>query len=75
MTALIGLLTFYYAVIFRDSFFVSVPGIGVRPTTPAEWAERSEGVKRAFVHAWNGYEKYALPSDELFPLNNMSSNK
>ncbi|KAF5355355.1 hypothetical protein D9758_006099 [Tetrapyrgos nigripes] len=32
------------------------------------WAERANQVKLAFLHAYHGYERYALPHDELKPL-------
>jgi len=45
-------------------------------TTPAElWAERQQQVKKAFVHAYHGYETYAAPMDELRPLANVGVNK
>ncbi|KAJ7097275.1 glycoside hydrolase family 47 protein [Mycena belliarum] len=42
----------------------------VLPTyTPLEvWDERAVQVKRAFIHAYHGYEQYAAPHDELAPL-------
>nr|XP_043620861.1 mannosyl-oligosaccharide 1,2-alpha-mannosidase MNS3 [Erigeron canadensis] len=33
-----------------------------------EWIARQEGVKKAFIHAWSGYKKYAMGFDELMPL-------
>ncbi|KAI0782675.1 glycoside hydrolase [Abortiporus biennis] len=41
------------------------------PSSPV-WAERAEKVKQAFVHAYDGYWKYAAPHDELQPLSNRS---
>ncbi|THU91531.1 glycoside hydrolase family 47 protein [Dendrothele bispora CBS 962.96] len=32
------------------------------------WVERANHVKLAFLHAYHGYERYALPHDELKPL-------
>lgn len=34
---------------------------------------RTEAVKNAFRHAWNGYTKYAFGHDELRPLTNGTS--
>ncbi|KIJ34708.1 glycoside hydrolase family 47 protein, partial [Sphaerobolus stellatus SS14] len=37
------------------------------------WDSRAESVKEAFLHAYNGYKKYApFPADELLPLTNGS---
>ncbi|KXN74962.1 glycoside hydrolase family 47 protein [Conidiobolus coronatus NRRL 28638] len=33
---------------------------------------KKEAVKRAFLHAWNGYKKYAWGSDEVRPISNRS---
>lgn len=41
---------------------------------PKVWEQRAERVKQAFIHAYNGYEQYASPSDELRPLSNSASN-
>ncbi|KAJ7150912.1 glycoside hydrolase family 47 protein [Mycena crocata] len=32
------------------------------------WAGRAHEVRKAFVHAYTGYQKHALPSDELQPM-------
>lgn len=34
----------------------------------SEWMVRQQNVKDAFIHAWSGYKKYAMGSDELMPL-------
>ncbi|KAF7585273.1 maturation of Asn-linked oligosaccharides protein [Aspergillus hancockii] len=31
---------------------------------------RADAVKEAFVHAWDGYKRYAYPHDELHPISN-----
>lgn len=36
----------------------------------AKWKARQESVKKAFIHAWSGYKKYAMGFDELMPLSN-----
>jgi hypothetical protein len=36
----------------------------------SEWTSRAERVKQAFLHSYHGYEKYALPKDELRPVTN-----
>lgn len=39
--------------------------------TPAEiWAERAKSVKLAFLHGYHGYERYAQPHDEVYPMSN-----
>jgi mannosyl-oligosaccharide alpha-1,2-mannosidase len=35
---------------------------------------RANAVKDAFQFAWDGYEKYAFPSDELHPLSKGKGN-
>ncbi len=40
-----------------------------------DWDARAEDVKKAFLHAYHGYERYAMPSDELQPLSNGRINK
>ena len=37
------------------------------------WVARANAVKRAFVHAYHGYEAHAFPEDELLPLTNSSA--
>jgi hypothetical protein len=32
------------------------------------WPERAHRVRNAFVHAYDAYEQYAFPHDELKPL-------
>ncbi|KAM5587689.1 mannosyl-oligosaccharide 1,2-alpha-mannosidase MNS3 [Rosa sericea] len=32
------------------------------------WVDRQENVKKAFIHAWSGYKRYAMGFDELKPL-------
>ncbi|KAJ7066169.1 glycoside hydrolase family 47 protein [Mycena amicta] len=41
-----------------------------RKTHARVWDQRAEQVKAAFVHAYNGYEQFAAPHDELKPLTN-----
>jgi hypothetical protein len=38
--------------------------------TIALWASRASLVKQSFLHAWDGYDKYAFGFDELLPLSN-----
>ncbi|KAL4309436.1 hypothetical protein GQ457_01G047140 [Hibiscus cannabinus] len=33
-----------------------------------KWKARQQNVKEAFIHAWSGYRKFAMGSDELMPL-------
>lgn len=52
---------------------------GADPMAPdyTAWPKdrRAEAIKDSFLHAWNGYEKYAMPADELRPLENGSTQK
>ena len=51
-------------------------GAPAKPAGPQiDWKARAEAVKEAFLHAYHGYEKYAMPADELKPLTNSSVNK
>lgn len=36
--------------------------------------ERQEAVRKAMLHAWNGYEKYAWGKDELKPVSKSHQN-
>ncbi|KAJ6620664.1 glycoside hydrolase family 47 protein [Mycena sp. CBHHK59/15] len=49
---------------------LSLTGKHILPTnTPKKvWDQRAEQVKRAFIHAYRGYEQYAAPHDELTPI-------
>ena len=31
-------------------------------------SDRADAVKASFLHAWNGYQQYAFPNDELHPV-------
>lgn len=42
---------------------------------PTMWAGRAERVREAFVHAYAGYQKHALPYDELLPVSGEKVNK
>ncbi|KAF7309201.1 alpha-1,2-Mannosidase [Mycena kentingensis (nom. inval.)] len=44
-------------------------------TKPEVWDQRAELVRKTFIHAYDGYEEYAAPHDELRPLTNGFSNK
>ncbi|PQQ20424.1 mannosyl-oligosaccharide 1 2-alpha-mannosidase MNS3 [Prunus yedoensis var. nudiflora] len=33
-----------------------------------KWIARQQDVKKAFIHAWSGYKKYAMGFDELMPV-------
>ncbi|PON44261.1 Glycoside hydrolase [Trema orientale] len=41
---------------------------GLSLNSESKWKARQESVKKAFVHAWLGYKKYAMGYDELMPL-------
>ena len=44
-------------------------------STPHEWHVAAERTRAAFLHAWNGYERFAFGSDELRPLSHTSSDR
>ncbi|KAF4567315.1 hypothetical protein EYR40_006312 [Pleurotus pulmonarius] len=64
---LVGLYYHFLAptsVVTRDEVF-DTPA----PQLPARvWDERALQVRKAFEHAYHGYEQYAMPHDELKPL-------
>jgi hypothetical protein len=39
------------------------------------WSTRAAQVKEAYLHAWNGYQKFAAPFDELLPVSDGKVNK
>jgi len=45
----------------------AVPRLGATRQSPAD-AQMAERVKQQFLHAWDGYKKYAWGHDELRPL-------
>jgi len=45
-----------------------------RPDNHTLNRERADAVRDAFTYAWNGYQKYAFPNDELHPISNSYSN-
>ena len=45
------------------------------PDRDVDWGARADAVKRAFAHAYHGYETYAFPQDELLPLTNTTEMK
>ncbi|EMC92739.1 glycoside hydrolase family 47 protein [Baudoinia panamericana UAMH 10762] len=58
-----------------------LPGIFAAPTTlghrtdsTSSASSRADAVKQTFQIAWNGYQKYAFPNDELHPVSNSFSN-
>lgn len=70
----LGLYALYYTVGAHnyhsgDRAFPSIPVKTDPASIPAKvWRERSDNVKRAFLHAYHGWERYAAPNDELKPL-------
>ncbi|KAJ9690977.1 hypothetical protein PVL29_013237 [Vitis rotundifolia] len=40
----------------------------VKLNADSKWIARQQSVKKAFIHAWSGYKKYAMGFDELMPL-------
>ncbi|KAM6552126.1 hypothetical protein CsatB_001934 [Cannabis sativa] len=41
---------------------------GLSPNLDSKWIDRQQSVKKAFLHAWLGYKKYAMGYDELMPV-------
>lgn len=39
------------------------------------WSIRADQVKNAFLHAWDGYQRLAVPADELLPVSGGKVNK
>lgn len=42
--------------------------VPIKSNLEPEWVAKQESVKKAFIHAWSGYKKYAMGFDELMPL-------
>lgn len=51
----------------------SLAGRQSRPDNHTLNRERADAVKAAFEFAWDGYQKYAFPHDELHPVSNSYS--
>ncbi|SJL03943.1 uncharacterized protein ARMOST_07300 [Armillaria ostoyae] len=66
--ALTILYALYNSVQRHDSLSYDFPEEVTVPTPPQVWDERARQVKRAFLHAYHGYERYAAPHDELKPI-------
>lgn len=69
---------YYYSLAPQDTLAKAFPP-EERPAVPAYtppdvWDDRALQVKRAFQHAYHGYERYAAPHDELKPLSNNVKN-
>ncbi|KAK2953739.1 putative Mannosyl-oligosaccharide 1,2-alpha-mannosidase MNS1 [Blattamonas nauphoetae] len=62
--------------LLRYSDIYESPPAGRWPKLPNETKcqERREAVKRAFLYAWEPYERYAFGHDELFPLSKKPNN-
>lgn len=45
--------------------------IGSSGNLGSKWVDRQENVRKAFIHAWSGYKKYAMGFDELMPLSKL----
>ncbi|KAF5736324.1 Alpha-mannosidase 3 isoform 1 [Tripterygium wilfordii] len=39
-----------------------------KDSADSNWIARQQKVKEAFIHAWSGYEKFAMDYDELMPV-------
>jgi hypothetical protein len=77
-----------YTCAFLVSFSLSVsfyhlgpffrPSPDLQPhakSSPVVWSARAAEVKNAFRHAYSGYQKHALPDDELLPVTGGKENK
>ncbi|KAF3910432.1 hypothetical protein ABW20_dc0105913 [Dactylellina cionopaga] len=53
-----------------DSF---VPPSGIKLESN-ELKFRTESIKEAYLHSWNGYMQYAYPADELLPMSKKGGN-
>lgn len=74
-----GLASLVLWLLLHLSFDKSTPWTGFpdaerSPIPSEEWETRAERVKEAFLHAYHGYEKYAMPKDELRPVSNKGMN-
>ncbi|EDR14049.1 glycoside hydrolase family 47 protein [Laccaria bicolor S238N-H82] len=68
LVLLIALYTLYHLVPRNTTDYFSDFLNAEADASPELWNERAEQVKQAFVHAYHGYERYALPNDELKPI-------
>lgn len=57
-----------YLVIFVFLVFTTSISLGQRRTASIDRTKLSTSVKSEFLHAWNGYKKYAWGNDDLKPL-------
>ncbi|KAF3937904.1 hypothetical protein ABW19_dt0209364 [Dactylella cylindrospora] len=76
--ALTGFLIFVGATFYLTTHDVTsgrhvFPQSGIRLSSE-ELKSRTEAVKEAYLHSWNGYMKYAYPKDELLPLSKKGGN-
>jgi mannosyl-oligosaccharide alpha-1,2-mannosidase len=46
-----------------------------KPLDPSPTSFRADQVRQAFLHAYSGYQKQALPYDELLPVDGGKVNK
>lgn len=68
---IMALYVLYNMMTPRDAIMGFLPGVKEPVDVPPDvWEERAEQVRRAFIHAYHGYERYAAPSDELKPKSN-----
>ncbi|CCM00756.1 uncharacterized protein FIBRA_02796 [Fibroporia radiculosa] len=72
----LALITLYYTALPQapPEHWSTEPSFEQIPTPPEVWQRRTEQVKQAFRHAYAGYERHAMPHDELLPLTNSSKN-
>ncbi|KAJ7763659.1 glycoside hydrolase family 47 protein [Mycena maculata] len=66
---LVALFVFFREAHQREYLSFKVDKHALPTNTPLHvWDERAAEVKRAFMHAYRGYEQYAAPHDELRPV-------
>ncbi len=68
MRPLLVLITFAFSITAIGQSTASRPRHTHAPATRATNAATAEAVRREFLHAWNGYKRYAWGHDELKPL-------
>lgn len=57
--------------------FFNPDAASLRPAydPPKSWQDAAQQVKQAFLYSYHGYEKYAIPHDEVMPLSRAGVDK
>lgn len=80
---IVFIVLFNFLIYIKDLYWIKESGLGSllsienpqmidRIVWDSEQEMRREAVKKAFLHAWNGYKKYSFGHDELRPCTNNS---